>query len=102
MINVTLCPIIQKAEDYARKKCHGIWEEECEDEEEEQDEEESEPEEIEPLEEICSCSSNIYNCDDFSTHNEAQDCYEYCLSVKDYDIHWLDGDDDGLACEGLP
>ena len=50
--------------------------------------------------EVCDCSSNIYNCDDFSTHSEAQSCFEYCGGI-DNDIHWLDGDDDGVACEGL-
>lgn len=41
---------------------------------------------------------NQYNCDDFSTQEEAQDEYE-----SDYgDPNYLDGDDDGIACESLP
>lgn len=51
---------------------------------------------------ICDCSGNIYNCADFSTHSEAQTCYEYCKALGYGDIHWLDGDGDGIACELLP
>jgi hypothetical protein len=50
-----------------------------------------------------SCSSNVYNCSDFSTHAEAQTVYEGCLMQAGYDVHDLDGNDkDGLACESLP
>jgi len=48
-----------------------------------------------------SCSANLYNCGDFSTHAEAQDVYEICGGVNN-DIHRLDGDKDGEACESLP
>ncbi len=102
--DTTLCPIIQKAEDYARRNELGIWAEvEEKDEEEDYEEDDNEEEVVEPKpsEEVCDCSSNIYNCADFSTHNGAQACFEYCLSVKGYDIHWLDGDEDGEACESL-
>ena len=51
---------------------------------------------------VCDCSGNIYNCSDFSTHAEAQACYEYCKSLGRGDVHRLDGDDDGIACESLP
>jgi micrococcal nuclease len=51
---------------------------------------------------VCDCSGNVYNCGDFATHAAAQACYEYCLSVGVGDIHRLDGDSDGLACESLP
>lgn len=47
------------------------------------------------------CSYNAYNCSDFSTHNEAQTVYEACGGVAN-DIHRLDRDKDGLACETLP
>ncbi len=50
----------------------------------------------------CDCSGNIYNCADFGTHVEAQACYEYCKSLGRGDIHRLDGDNDGIACESLP
>jgi len=48
-----------------------------------------------------TCSSNAYNCSDFSTQAEAQNVYEYCGGV-DNDIHRLDRDEDGIACETLP
>ena len=43
----------------------------------------------------CFCSGNGYNCGDFPSHSAAQACYEYRLDVAGYDIHRLDGDDDG-------
>jgi len=55
-----------------------------------------------PLAPVCDCSGNIYNCSDFPTHAAAQMCYEYCLSLGVGDIHGLDRDDDGIACESLP
>lgn len=48
-----------------------------------------------------SCLTNIYNCADFSTHAEAQQVYEMCGGVNG-DIHRLDNDKDGIACESLP
>ena len=48
------------------------------------------------------CSYDAYNCSDFSTHNEAQACHDYCFAQVGYDVHRLDFDDDGLACESLP
>ena len=47
------------------------------------------------------CDYNNYNCDDFNSHAEAQIVYELCGGVSN-DIHYLDGDKDGLACETLP
>lgn len=47
------------------------------------------------------CSHNTYNCTDFSTHAEAQEVYEYCGGATN-DIHRLDSDKDGSACESLP
>lgn len=41
---------------------------------------------------------NAYNCDDFTYQEEAQAEYE---STYD-DPNYLDGDDDGIACEWLP
>ena len=54
-----------------------------------------------PSPSVCDCSGDIYNCSDFSTHAEAQACYEYCKSLERGDTHLLDGDDDGIACESL-
>ena len=44
------------------------------------------------------CSYNKYNCADFKTQTEAQAVMIYCGND---DIHYLDGDDDGIACESL-
>lgn len=45
-----------------------------------------------------SAYGNYYNCDDFSSQEEAQAVYEEDTS----DPNYLDGDDDGVACEALP
>ena len=47
------------------------------------------------------CSYNAYNCDDFNTQAQAQAMFETCGGVNN-DVHWLDGDKDGIACEILP
>ena len=41
------------------------------------------------------------NCSDFDTWQEAQDFYE-AAGGPESDPHGLDGDNDGIACEGLP
>ena len=41
------------------------------------------------------CSFDKYNCDDFATQKEAQQLFEKC----GYDVHRLDRDKDGKACE---
>ena len=46
------------------------------------------------------CSYNYYDCEDFSSKAEAQAMFEKCGGTKN-DIHYLDGDDDGIACELL-
>ena len=48
-----------------------------------------------------TCSYNAYNCANFTTHNEAQNVFEGCGGTSN-DIHRLDQDKDGLACETLP
>jgi hypothetical protein len=50
----------------------------------------------------CSCSANLYNCTDFNTQNQAQACFNFCVSQGQGDIHGLDSDNDGEACESLP
>jgi hypothetical protein len=50
----------------------------------------------------CGCSGDSYNCGDFSTHAEAQGCFDYCVAQGAGDIHRLDQDNDGDACESLP
>ena len=44
-----------------------------------------------------NCESDTYNCGDFVTQAEAQEVFEYCGD----DIHRLDADGNGLACESL-
>lgn len=50
----------------------------------------------------CSCSGNLYNCSDFTTQSSAQACFNYCMATVGTDIHRLDSDGNGLACEALP
>lgn len=58
---------------------------------------------IPPQSSVCSCSGDTLNCGDFSTHSQAQACYDYCVSLGQGDVHNIDGNDkDGLACESLP
>lgn len=45
------------------------------------------------------CSSDTYNCGDFTTQEEAQEAFDYCGPA---DIHRLDNDGDGVVCESLP
>ena len=51
---------------------------------------------------VCSCHANTYNCSDFPTQAYAQTCYQYCISQGAGDVHQLDADNDGSACEALP
>ena len=44
-----------------------------------------------------NCSSNTYNCGDFSSCSEVMAVFNACSS----DVHRLDGDDDGVPCESL-
>jgi len=44
------------------------------------------------------CSSDVYNCGDFTTQEEAQAVYDECGPE---DVHGLDNDGDGVVCEGL-
>lgn len=61
-----------------------------------------EPSATPTTEAVCDCSSDLYNCSDFATQAQAQACYDYCVSQGRGDIHRLDGDNDGIACESLP
>ncbi len=45
------------------------------------------------------CNADIYNCEDFSTPATAQHIYDYCLKTTGKDIHELDSDHNGVACE---
>jgi len=48
-----------------------------------------------------TCSTNKYNCTDFETHAEAQAVFDQCGGTSN-DIHKLDSNKDGEACESLP
>lgn len=87
--DTTLCPQIQSAEVIARNKGIGIWKET------------EEPDDNSPSDSDYTCSSNAYNCGDFSTQAEAQAVFEACGGVSN-DIHRLDRDKDGSVCETLP
>ncbi len=50
----------------------------------------------------CACSGNLYNCDDFSSQAAAQACFDWCMAEVGTDVHRLDSDGDGVACESLP
>ena len=43
------------------------------------------------------CSTNYYDCSDFSTCSEVKEVFFKCGSSSD--IHYLDGDGDGIPCE---
>jgi hypothetical protein len=47
------------------------------------------------------CRRNAYNCGDFRTRAGAQAAYLAC-GGRGNDVHRLDEDRDGLACERLP
>jgi len=46
------------------------------------------------------CNIDFYDCVDFSTRAEAKKVFEFCEASED--IHYLDGDEDGIVCESLP
>lgn len=48
------------------------------------------------------CTSDAYNCSDFATQSEAQEVFDYCVNLGFGDIHRLDRDNNGVACESLP
>lgn len=50
----------------------------------------------------CDCDHDDFDCDDFSTREEAQACLDYCWTQAGCDIHRLDSDGDGIACEPTP
>lgn len=79
------CDLIEKSQDLAKSYNKGIWEEIIE-----------EPETT-SLNSNIVCSYNAYNCEDFSSCLEVMEVFNTCNN----DIHYLDGDDDGIPCESL-
>jgi micrococcal nuclease len=49
-----------------------------------------------------SCGGDLYNCTGFSTHAAAQAVYDKCMTEVGKDVHRLDADGNGVACENLP
>jgi len=47
----------------------------------------------------CPCYADLYNCADFASQYEAQQCYNWCMVQGLGDPHKLDRDADGVACE---
>jgi hypothetical protein len=48
----------------------------------------------------CPCDKNTLNCDDFPTDGwDAQACFMRCKELTERDVHDLDRDSDGAACE---
>ena len=49
-------------------------------------------------EEVINCFSDEYSCDDFDGQDNAQSVYSYCLDDVGYDVHRIDINGDGQAC----
>lgn len=47
------------------------------------------------------CRANMFDCADFETQEEAQGLFDRCGGTQN-DVHHLDRDEDGYACETLP
>lgn len=47
----------------------------------------------------CDCSTNRYTCSDFPTWSAAQACFNQCRIAVGFDIHALDENQNGIACE---
>ncbi|RME98035.1 MAG: hypothetical protein D6768_18295, partial [Chloroflexi bacterium] len=47
----------------------------------------------------CDCSADTLDCRNFGSAREAQACFDACLASAGFDVHDLDVDGDGLACE---
>lgn len=48
-----------------------------------------------------NCNSDVYNCGNFTTQEKAQIVFDYCKQQGAGDIHGLDKDGNGKACETL-
>jgi len=91
----------KESENFARNNKMGLWGDNVCVEEESEPVVEEEKSVVTPVSNSnYQCNSNVYNCGDFSTHKEAQEVYESCGGVNN-DVHKLDGDLDGEACESL-
>ncbi len=48
-----------------------------------------------------NCSSDVYNCENFTTRAEAQYVFDLCFPIAG-DVHHLDKDGDKKVCKMLP
>lgn len=55
-----------------------------------------------PTEPPCPCDADTLNCGDFATQPDAQACFDHCMALTGRDVHRLDQNNDGVACESLP
>lgn len=53
------------------------------------------------MNESVDCSTDIYNCEDFTNCEEARVVFDKCMNFTSSDIHGLDLDKDGIACNSL-
>jgi hypothetical protein len=53
----------------------------------------------EPTPGPCDCSADLVDCYDFCCPVQAQACLDYCRYQGKGDIHELDRDNDGTACD---
>jgi hypothetical protein len=53
---------------------------------------------------VCDCSADNLDClgNIFANRAQAQQCFEYCFRQTGKDIHLLDPNLNGMACENLP
>lgn len=53
---------------------------------------------------VCACDAQTYSCVsvDFPDRAAAQACFEYCFRIRGFDVHNLDANLNGQACENLP
>ena len=51
---------------------------------------------------VCQCAYDKFSCSDFPNQKRAQACYDFCYSLGKGDVHHLDDNGDGIACNGLP
>jgi hypothetical protein len=53
---------------------------------------------------VCDCSGDTLDClgNIFANRDQAQQCFEYCFRQTGRDIHLLDPNLNGMACENLP
>jgi len=47
----------------------------------------------------CSCTTDTISCSDYDVRSDAQICYNSCIRRGFGDVHHLDPDKDGIACE---